>query len=116
MFSLDPVVMFLNGTELPSLAVFNDPRVPSTLTIMCTGTEEFILTSSNPVLPKPLMPGFYQDIESGIQFSITTSNNLIAMTISNISKLSDLVGSFNCTSLESSAFTKLFLVNGRYNK
>ena len=103
--------MFLDNVPLPPVAVVNF-QPPSTLTLMCAGTERFTLASSNSLLPNPVVPGYYSNIEGGTSFSVATFNNLIVLTINNINELPSVIESYNCTSLESSTAAKLFSTNG----
>ena len=103
--------MFLDNVPLPPVAVVN--FLPSsTLTLMCTGTERFTLASSNSLLPNPVVPGYYSDSEGGISFSVAAFNNLIVLTINNVTDLPSAIESFNCTSLESSAVARLYFTIG----
>ena len=102
--------MILNDVQLPPVAVVNY-QPPSTVTLMCAGTDRFRLTASNPVLPNPVVPGYYS---GGTTFSVAAFNNLIVLTIGNINGLPSTLESFNCTSLESPAVAKLFYTDGKW--
>lgn len=103
--------MILQNVQLPPVAVVNF-RPPSTITLMCAGTERFTLASNHSVLPNPVIPGYYSEMEGGATFSVTAFNNLIVLMISNINELPSPPISFNCTSQESSAVAKLFITQG----
>lgn len=105
--------MILNDVQLPPAAVVNY-QPPSTITLMCAGINRFRLAASNPVLPNPVVPGYYSEIEGGATFSVAAFNNLIVLTIGNINGLPSTLESFNCTSLESSAVAKLFYTDGKW--
>ena len=104
--------MTLNDVQLPPVAVVNF-QPPSTVTMMCAGTERFTMASTVSTLPNPVVPGFYSESDGGTTFSVTAFNNLIVLTVSNINDLPSTVISINCTSLESSAVVKVFFTNGK---
>lgn len=103
--------MFLDSVPLPPVAVIN-VLPPSTITLMCSGTERFTLISNIPILPSPVVPGYYSNNDGGLSFSVAAFNNLIVLTINNITELPSTIQSFNCTSLESSAVARLFSTDG----
>ena len=103
--------MFLDNEPLPPVAVIN-VLPPSTLRLICTGTERFTLTSNIPILPNPVVPGYYRDSDGGLSFSVAAFNDLIVLTITDFTELPSTIQSFNCTSLESSAVARLFSTNG----
>ena len=103
--------MILNDVQLPPVAVINI-QPPSTITLMCAGTERFKMVSSITTLPNPVVPGFYSESDSGSTNSVTAFDNLIVLTVDNIGELPSTPISINCTSLESSAVAKIFSTNG----
>ena len=105
--------MQLDSVQLPlaAVSVVNTQLIPETLTVMCAGTERFSFACSEPELPNPVVPGYYGSTEGGATFSASAYNNLMVLTVGNISGLPGSLVSFNCTSLESSAFAKLFVTN-----
>ena len=110
----DPLVIILNDVQLPPVAVVNF-QLPSTVTVMCTGTERFTMASSVSTLPNPVVPGFYSESDGGVRFSVTAFNNLLVLTVNYINgELPNPAVSINCTSLESSAVTKIFFTNGEW--
>ena len=113
--TVDPLVIILNDVQLPPVAVVNF-QLPSTVTVMCTGTERFTMASSVSTLPNPVVPGFYSDeSDGGVTFSVTAFNNLLVLTVNYINGgLPNPAVSINCTSLESSAVTKIFFTDGEW--
>ena len=115
-FTPDPIAMTLNGVTLPPLAVLNNPGIPSSLVVMCIGTEgnrQLELKSSSNPLPNPVVPGVYQSTFDSIIFNVVFYDGAIIVSLSNVGELPSFE-SFNCTSLESSARTKLFVTSGKF--
>ena len=107
---LDPIAMTLNGVTLPPVAVLNNPGIPSSLVVMCIGTEsnrQLELRSSSDLLPNPVVAGVYQS--DNTIFNALSYDNAIVLNISRINGLPLVDISFNCTSLQSSAAAKLFV-------
>ena len=115
-FTPDPISMTLNGVTLPPVAVLNNPSIPSSLVVMCVGTEGnrlLELRSYSDPLPNPVVPGVYRSESNSTTFNVISYDSVVIVNISNVGELPSFE-SFNCTSLESSATTKLFISNGKF--
>ena len=115
---LEPVAIILNGVAIPRSAVINDPEVPPQLTMMCVGTEgnrRLALHSSSSTLPNPVIPGIYQSTDNPVLYTMSEYDNVIMLSVSNITHLQQLVGdkSYVCESLQSSATATLYITNGK---
>ena len=98
--------------------MINDPEVPPQLTMMCVGTEgnrRLVLHSSSSTLPNPVIPGIYQSTDNPVLYSMAEYDNVIMLSVSNITHLQQLVGdeSYICESLQSSATATLYITNGK---